>query len=61
MEWGCECVCVNVSVWNRGGGWVGRSDVDEGVLRHGDLHGLQHLLHSFHGTFVLLGAAAGQL
>ena len=54
-------VCVNVSVWNRGGGWVGRSDVDEGVLRHGDLHGLQHLLHSFHGTFVLLGAAAGQL
>lgn len=34
---------------------------DGGRLGHGDLHGLQHLLHRLHGAFVLLGPAAGQL
>ena len=30
-------------------------------LRHGDLHGLQHLLNCLRGAFVLLGPATGQL
>lgn len=32
-----------------------------GHLGHGDLHGLQHLLHRLHGAFVLLGPATSQL
>lgn len=33
----------------------------KGHLGHGDLHGLQHLLHRLHGAFVLLGPTTGQL
>lgn len=39
-------------------GWM---DGWGGHLGHGDLHGLQHLLHRLHGALVLLGAVTGLL
>lgn len=37
------------------------SGQEEGRLGHGDLHGLQHLLHRLHGAFVLLGPTTSHL
>lgn len=39
-------------------GWM---DGWGGHLGHGDLHGLQHLLHRLHGALVLLGAVTSLL